>query len=178
MFDCHGNILFPPGYPVVQLTGATSDILSETDKTSDNTVIKENSSNTNSEVSDAVITEDSCLVIGSTQRMKVTHVESPREVYFLKNTDKESFSKFHRQLAGEAERMEGRADLSPAVGSLVLVRASDNNWYRGEVLSGGDSWHLLFHAVDFGFTEKVRRKDVRDNLSSQLKSRPYFGKIV
>ena len=167
---------------MVQLTGATSDIPSESDKTSDNTgtvISQQNDAITNSEVSEAVITEGSCFVIGTTQKMKVTHVESPREVYFIKSSDQESFVKFHRQLAKEAERLEGRADLSPAVGSLVLARASDNNWYRGEILSSEDTSHLLFDAVDFGFTEKVKRKDVRDipTLSSQLKSRPYFGKI-
>ena len=167
---------------MVELTGATSDVPSETDKPSENSVTDEENnpkpiSEGGSAGSDTSM--DCSLEIGTTQRLKVTHFESPREVYFLRSTDKESFSKFYCQIHKEAERLKGQEDFSPAAGSLVLVRASDGIWYRGKVLASEDPSHLLFYAVDFGFTEKVERKQVRDIPAAlgSLKSQHYFGKI-
>ena len=165
---------------MVELTGATSDVPSETDKPSESSVTdKENNTKTISGAPEAVTSMDCSLDIGTTQRLKVTHFESPREVYFLRSTDKESFSKFYCRIHKEAERLKGQADFSPAAGSLVLVRASDGIWYRGKVLASEDPSHLLFYAVDFGFTEKVERKQVRDIPATlgSLKSQHYFGKI-
>ena len=167
---------------MVQLTRASSDVPSETDKISDNTAISQGISEVPQTA--AVISEegrkDPFLVIGTTERLKVTHVESPKEVYFMKSLDKESFSKLYDQIAKVTEGLEGTADSHPAVGSLVLVKASDGIWYRGKVLSIEGSSHLLFYAVDFGFTEKVKRKQIMEipaTLSS-LKTHHYLGKII
>ena len=177
---------------MVELTRATSDTPSETDKIGDNSVsTQKNTTSTKSELQEdaAFISEewragthdamDSSLVIGTTERLKVTHVESPKEVYFTKSSDKESFCKLYELIAKEVEGLEGTADLQPAVGSLVLGRASDRIWYRGKVMSSEGSSHLLFFAVDFGFTEKVKRKQIREipETLSSLKTHHYLGKI-
>ena len=175
---------------MVELTGASSDVLSEADKrSSENMMIdQENNTNANSEVLESTITEQvnvndnsraSSLVVGETQRMKVLHVESPREVFFMKSSDKESFSALHGQITKEAESSDFQPDFCPRVGSLVLVKASDNHWYRGEVISIEGPAHLRFYAVDFGFTELVKKKRVREIQGSLriLKTRHYFGEI-
>ena len=165
---------------MVQLTRASSDVPSETDKISDNTAISQGISEVPQTA--AVISEeerkDPFLVIGTTERLKVTHVESPKEVYFTKSSDKESFCKLYELIAKEAEGLERTAYLQPVVGSLVLGRASDRIWYRGKVLSSEGS-SLLFFAVDFGFTEKVKRKQIREipETLSSLKTHHYLGKI-
>ena len=177
---------------MVELTGATSDVPSETDKTSENSVTDEENNTKTKTISgapEAVTSEggsavpdtsrDCSLDIGTTQKLKVTHFESPREVYFMRSADKESFSKFYCRIHKEAERLECQEDFRPAAGSLVLVRASDGIWYRGKVLASEDPSHLLFYSVDFGFTEKVQRKQVRDIPATlgSLKTQHYFGKI-
>ena len=150
---------------MVELTSISQDVLSEADK---------------AEV--VPVTDNSRalgLVIGKTQRLKVIHVESPREVYFLKSSDKESFCQFYEQISKEAESLEFQPDFSPGVGSLMFVKASDNDWYRGEVLSIEGPDHLRFYAVDYGFTELVEKKRVREipgSLSS-FKTQHYFGEI-
>ena len=148
----------------MQLTDISPEVLSE--ETS-----QENTTDTNFRASS--------LAIGKIQELFVTHLESPREVYFMKATDLESFKSCIDQIHKKAESLECQAAFSPAVGSLVLVKASDHCWYRGEVLSITDPSHLRFYAVDFGFTEMVERKQVRDipaTLSS-WKTHHYIGKI-
>ena len=159
--------------------------LSEADETSsEHTLIdQENNANTNSEVLETTIPDRSTalgLVIGETQRLKVLHVESPREVYFMKISDVESFCQLNEQISKETESLEIQSDFSPGVGSLVLVKASDDDWYRGEVISIEDPAHLRFYAVDFGFTELVKRKQVRQIPGglSIFKTRHYFGELI
>ena len=176
---------------MVELTRATYDTPSEADKIGDNSVTtQKNTTSTKSELQEdaAFISEegragthdarDSSLVIGTTERLKVTHVESPKEVYFTKSSDKESFCKLYELIAKEAEGLKGKPHSQPAVGSLVLGRASDRIWYRGKVLSSEGS-SFLFFAVDFGFTEKVKRKQIREipETLSSLKTHHYLGKI-
>ena len=69
-----------PGYPVVKLTSAFSDVLSEAEKAG----------------------RDLVLEIGETHRLKVTHVESPKEVYFMQSSDIESFWEFQNILLSSA----------------------------------------------------------------------------
>ena len=167
---------------MVELTGASSDLRVESDReSSELTVIdKENNAKTNSEVSDATPVSDnsetSGLVIGETHKLKVVHVESPREVYFLRSTDRESFSKFHQEMSQYAESLEFQADFSPEVGALVFVNI-DKIWYRAKVLSSEDPAFLHFYAVDFGFTEVVKMKRVRDipETLRSFKTHRYFG---
>ena len=170
----------------MELTGATSDVLSEAEEA----VSENKGSDQENNVLEATITEkvepdtynsmDLVLNIGETHRLKVTHVESPKEVYFMKSSDKESFSEFQKQIGKEAESLEFQADFSPEVGSLVFVKASDNQWYRGKILPMEGSSDVRFYAVEFGFTEVVRRRRVRGipaTLGTFL-SRQYFGKYI
>ena len=175
---------------MVKLTSVSSDLLTESDKaSSEHTVVDHENNNTSSEVLEATITEEVIpdndnskalgLVIGETQRLVVTHVESPREVYFMKRSDKENLAEFYEQISKAAESLEFQADFSPQVGSMVLVKASDNNWYRGEILSIEGALHLRCYAGDFGFTTVVGRKRVREippSLTS-VRTRHYFGEI-
>ena len=182
----HGNIGFPPGYPVVELTTASSDVLTEAEEAG-----SENSgSDQENNVLEATITEkvgpavtdsrDLVLNIGETHRLKVIHVESPKEVYFMKSSDKESFFEFHKQIGKEAERLEFQADFSPEVGSLVFVKSSDNQWYRGKILPMEGFSRVRFYAVEFGFTEVVRRRRVRGIPATlgTFQTRQYFGKYI
>ena len=171
---------------MVELTGASSDVLSEAEKTgSEHTGIYSEKN-----VVETITTEEAGPIndksknlvfdIGETLRLKVTHVESPKEVYFMKSSDKESFSEFHKQIGKEAERLEFQADFSPEVGSLVFVKASDNQWYRGEILPMEGSSRVRFYAVEFGFTEVAQRKRVRDIPATlgTFRTRQYFGKYI
>ena len=153
--------------------------LSEVDETRcEHTLIDQENNTTNEVVPVADNSTALGLVIGETQGLKVLHVESPREVYFMKISDGESFCQLNEQISKEAESLEFQLDFIPGVGSLVLVKASDNDWYRGEVLSIEDPAHLRFYAVDFGFSEVVKRKQVRQIPGlSIFKTRHYFGEI-
>ena len=171
---------------MVELTGASSDVLSEAEKTgSEHTGIYSEKN-----VVETITTEEAGPIndksknlvfdIGETLRLKVTHVESPKEVYFMKSSDKESFSEFHDQIRKEVKSLKFQADFSHEVGSLVLVRASDNHWYRGKILAIEGSSDLRFNAVDFGFTEVVQRRRVREIPAtlSTLQTQHYFGKHI
>ena len=165
-FMFYANI-FSPGYPVVELAGASSEVLSGVDTITEKVLpVNDNS-------------RASSLVIGETQRLKVLHVESPREVFFMRSSDRESFCQLHEKISKEAERFEFQPDFRPGVGFLVLVKASDGHWYRGEILSIESPVHLRFYAVDFGFTELVKRKRVREipGTLSTVKTQHYFGEI-
>ena len=177
-----------PGYPLVELIGVSSDILSQTsesDKTiSDPCQTLDKKGLSHDSKAEALVTTESGgisnnskatpLNIGETMKLWVTNVVSPREVYFAKG-DKE-FYKLSVEINKQAELLLSPPSSTPEVGSLVLAKASDDIWYRAEILSY-DGPRFKFHAVDFGFTEEVDRKRIREIPESleSLKTTNYFG---
>ena len=72
--------------------------------------------------------EAAALHIGLSERVHVTHLVSPAEIYVVKERDK--FYKFCAKLNKKAESLPSPTEFSAEVGSVLLVQASDTIWYR------------------------------------------------
>ena len=115
------------------------------------------------------------LVVGQNETLQVVHVVSSREFYVVKELDE--FYNFILEVNKKAEQAEYQAHFRPEAGSLVFVQASDDIWYRGEVLSvDGDTFE--YFSVDFGFTETANLRRTRDIRQSSIKETNYFGKTI
>ena len=113
------------------------------------------------------------LVVGQNETLQVVHVVSSREFYVVKQLDE--FYNFILEVNKKAEQAENEAHFRPEVGSLVFVQASDEIWYRGEVLSvDGDTFK--YFGVDFGFTETANFRKARYIRQRRIKEANYFGK--
>ena len=115
------------------------------------------------------------LVVGQNETLLIVDVVSPVEGYFVK--EKEDFYNFVLEVNKKAERLEYDVHFRPELGSLVFVQASDNIWYRGEVLSlEGETFK--FFGVDFGFTETANFSRARNIQQVDMKETKYFGKMI
>ena len=111
--------------------------------------------------------------MGQNETLQVVHVVSSREFYVVKELD--DFYNFILQVNKKAEQLQYEAHFRPEVGSLVFVQASDEIWYRGEVLSvDGDTFK--YSGVDFSFTETADLRRARDIRQKCLQEASYFGK--
>ena len=115
------------------------------------------------------------LVVGQNETLLIVDVVSPVEGYFVK--EKEDFYNFVLEVNKKAERLEYDVHFRPELGSLVFVQASDNIWYRGEVLSL-EVETFKFFGVDFGFTETANLSRARNIQQVDMKETKYFGKMI
>jgi len=174
------------GYPVVELIGVSSDILSQTsesNKTIDDLEVETKESDNNSNKQKEFTNPESQVVstnskvtrleVGDTIKLRVTHVVSPREVYFIK--DKEKFYQLCLKINQKAQALiPSPTDFTPEVGSLVFAKAKDKIWYRAEVLSI-DGPRFTYYAVDFGFIDNADLDEAREIPDDSFKTTNYLA---
>ena len=116
------------GYPLVEMKRASS----ETSETASDQIEVEDHDRNNNEPKCSVKpfsanSRATALVVGTTEKLYVTHVVSPIEIYCVK--DKEKFYKFYKKIGKKAEGLSPNWFI-PVSRALVFVQGSDGIWYR------------------------------------------------